>query len=226
MIDISNLCFSYIKSNDYILNNINLKIEDGTYTSVIGENGCGKSTLIKLILGLLAPSSGTIKTNCKRISYVPQVMENFNFGFPITVLEILSCHMKTLHLKNLNAINNSLLSVGMLDFKNSLIGDLSGGQRQKVFIARALIGNPDTIIMDEPSTGIDVNSQNDIYSTLKHLNRHNKVTIISVEHNLKAAYSCSTHIFKLENGNGVLFRTSDFLHSNLEVIRNDSNFSS
>lgn len=226
MIDIKNLCFSYTKSNNYILNNINLNIKDGTYTSIIGENGCGKSTLVKLILKLLNPSSGTIETNCKRIGYVPQVMENFNFGFPITVFEILSCHMKTLHLKDSNIINNSLLSVGMLDFKNNLIGDLSGGQRQKIFIARALIGNPDTIIMDEPSTGIDVKSQNDIYSTLKHLNRNNNVTVISVEHNLNAAYSCSTHIFKLHNGSGILFRTNDFLHSNLEVIQNGSNFSS
>ena len=226
MIDIKNLCFSYTKSSDYILNNINIKIEDGTYTSIIGENGCGKSTLVKLILKLLSPSSGTIEINSKSIGYVPQVMENFNFGFPITVFEILNCHMKTLHLKNLNIINNSLLSVGMLDLKNSLIGDLSGGQRQKVFIARALIGNPNTIIMDEPSTGIDVKSQNDIYSTLQHLNRNNNVTIISVEHNLKAAYSYSTHILKLNNGNGVLLRTSDFLHSNLEVMQNDSNFSS
>ncbi|MFL0250496.1 metal ABC transporter ATP-binding protein [Clostridium neuense] len=221
MIDIKNLCFSYTKSSDYILNNINIEIKDGTYTSIIGENGCGKSTLVKLILKLLSPSSGTIETNSKRISYVPQVMENFNFGFPITVFEILNCHMKTLHLRNSSIISNSLRSVGMSDFKNSLIGDLSGGQRQKIFIARALIGNPDTIIMDEPSTGIDTKSQNDIYTTLKHLNRNNKVTIISVEHNLKAAYSCSTHILKLDSGNGVLLKTSDFLHSNLEVIQND-----
>lgn len=219
MINIENLYFSYEKTNQYILNDINLRIQDGTYTSIIGENGAGKSTLVKLILNILKPTSGKIEMNCNGIGYVPQVMENFNYGFPITVCEILNCHMKALKLKNHDIICKSLELVGMEDFKNSLIGSLSGGQKQKIFIARALMGDPDTIIMDEPSTGIDVKSQSDIYSTLKNLNVNSGVTIISVEHNMKAAYSYSSHIFKLNDGSGTLIDTKDFSSNTLEVIQ-------
>lgn len=219
MINIENLCFSYERTNQYILNNINLKVPDGTYISIIGENGAGKSTLVKLILNILKPTSGKIETDCSGIGYVPQVMENFNYDFPITVFEILKCQMKALKLKNQNVILKSLASVGMENFKNSLIGSLSGGQKQKIFIARALMGNPNTIIMDEPSTGIDVKSQSDIYSTLKNLNIDKGVTIISVEHNMKAAYSYSSQIFKLNGGCGTLINTKDFSISNLEVMQ-------
>lgn len=221
MININNLCFSYSKANDYILNNLNLKIQDGTYLSIIGENGCGKSTLVKLILGLLKPSSGSIEVTSNKIGYVPQVMENMNYNFPITVSEVLTCHMKALKLKNSKLISSSLKSVGMENHKKSLIGSLSGGQRQKIFIARALMGEPEVIIMDEPSTGVDVKSQKDIYDTLAKLNKSNRVTIISVEHNMKAAYSYSTHILKLDNGVGTILSKKDFLNRNLEVLSND-----
>lgn len=226
MIEIKNLCFSYTKSLPYILNNINLNIKKGCYISILGENGSGKSTFIKLILNLIKPNIGTINIDAKRIGYVPQMLENFNSAFPITVAEVLKCHMSALKIRNSMCIDKILSTVKMDSFKNNLIGELSGGQKQKIFIARALIGEPELIILDEPSTGIDVKSQEEIYSFLKKLNEEKNITILSVEHNLQAAVENSTHIFKIDKGNGHLLTINDYLRNTMEVSRNVTSFSS
>ena len=210
MINIKNLCFSYIKGND-LIKNINLDIPNGAYVSILGENGSCKSTLIKLILGLLKADSGIINVNSSKISYVPQRVDNFNSDFPLTVKELLLSHIKALKIKNKEVINTVLNEVNMSEFKDNLIGNLSGGQQQRIFIARALIGDPDLIILDEPSTGVDEKSQNEIYPLLKNLNTNSGKTIISVEHNSKIALTYSTHILKVENGTFTLYTTSEFI---------------
>lgn len=226
MLKITNLYFSYNKNSQYTLNNINLNIAKGSYVSILGENGSGKSTLMKLILNLLKVTSGKIEISTKKIGYVPQIMDNFNSAFPITVEEILKCHMKALKIKDKNVISTSLDKVNMSEFKSSLIGNLSGGQRQKIFIARAIMGNPDLIILDEPSSGIDVKSQIEIYSIIKNLNTKSKITVLSVEHNMTAAIKNSTHIFKLDKGCGCLLDIKDYINLNSEVLHNVSAFTS
>lgn len=210
MITIKNMSFSYVKGND-LLSNINLNIPDGVYLSVLGENGSCKSTLIKLILGLLKPDFGSIEIITKKISYVPQRLDNFNAEFPITVKEVLSSHLKAIKLKDSNAVSNVLEKVNMSNFTNNLIGNLSGGQQQRIFIARALLGDPDLIILDEPSTGIDEKSQMEIYPLLQDLNKNHGKTIISVEHNTRIALKYSTHILKLQNGGIKLYTKDEFI---------------
>jgi zinc transport system ATP-binding protein len=210
MINIKDLYFSYTGSHPFLLDNINLHIEEGSYVSILGENGSAKSTLIKLILKLLKPNSGSISLAAEVIGYVPQRMESYNSQFPITVYEMLQCHLRALKLKDKSLINESLKKVNMLQYKNSLIGNLSGGQQQKIFIARAIMATPKLIVLDEPSTGIDIPSQEEIYSFLKELNRTLGVTVLSVEHNLNAALENSTHIYKMERGNGTLFTVEEW----------------
>lgn len=209
MIDLKNLCFSYSNKPPYILNNINLNIEDGTYLSIVGENGSCKTTLIKLILGILKPNSGSLTINSNLIGYVPQRLDSFNSQFPITVSEVLSCHKKTLKDKNID-IDGALKNVNMDEYKNRLLGMLSGGQQQRVLIARALMGNPDIIILDEPSTGVDEANQKEIYSILRTLNKVNKKTIISIEHNIDIALNNSTHILRVDNGQIALFTVEEY----------------
>ena len=210
MITIKNLSFSYTKGND-LLKDVNLHIPKGIYLSILGENGSCKSTLIKLILGILKPDSGLITLASNKISYVSQRLDNFNSEFPITVKEVLSCHAKTVGIKNSKSVLESLHKVNMCEFSNNLIGNLSGGQQQRIFIARALLGNPDLIILDEPSTGVDEKSQSEIYPLLQSLNKDLGKTIISVEHNTKIALKYSTHILKIENGTLKLFTKEDFI---------------
>jgi zinc transport system ATP-binding protein len=211
MFEIKDLFFSYNKSAPYLLNNINLKVNKGDYISILGENGSGKSTLMKLLLKLLTPSKGEIVRNAMRIGYVPQKFESFNSQFPITVYELLKINGKYLKIKDVDLIFNLLDLIKMRDFKDSLVGTLSGGQFQKVLIAKALMGNPDVLILDEPSNGIDVNSQAEIYSLIKKLNKENKITVLSVEHNIKAAIANSSSIFYIDNGVGSKYTPNEYL---------------
>ena len=202
MIKAENLAFSYSGSPPFVLNGINLEINNGEYVSVVGDNGCGKSTLMKLILRFLKPTHGSIVACAKKIGYVPQKSDSTNSGFPITVYEMLNSYRKLLKIKDKNVVKESLRQVGLSDFSGSLMGNLSGGQAQKVLIARALMGNPDLLVLDEPSAGVDIDSQREIYALLKRLNTEHGITIVSVEHNLDAAISNSTTIFHLQCGHG------------------------
>ena len=200
LIKIDNLSFAYNKNTSPLLKDVNLDIPKGVYLSIVGENGSCKTTLIKLILGLLTPISGSITVDTDNIAYVPQRLDGFNSQFPISIYEILKIHAKSLKLDPKSSSIDVLEKVNMLKFKENLIGNLSGGQQQRVFIARALIGNPDLIILDEPSTGVDVKNQQEIYSLLSKINKEQGTTIISIEHNMDIALKYSTHILTINNG--------------------------
>lgn len=208
MIDINNLNFSYNRK-DYTLQNINIKIPKGVYVSVIGVNGSGKTTLMRLILNRLKPSSGEINIHTKKIGYVPQRLDSFNSQFSISIKEILSCHCAALKIHK-NNFTHLLNEFNLADKADTLIGNLSGGQCQKVLIARALIGKPDLLILDEMSTGVDAKSQIEIYETLKKLNKTDNITILSVEHNLSMALKYSTHILEVSNHNAVLYTVDEY----------------
>lgn len=204
MISIHNLYFSYHGVPPYILENLNLEIGDGEYISVVGDNGSGKSTLIRLLLQFTKPTRGSIDSRAHRTGYVSQKNDYTNSGFPITVLEVLDSYRHLLKLKEKAIIWNALEQMGMTAYAHALMGTLSGGQSQKILIARALIGDPDLLVLDEPSTGVDVESQKEIYSFLKKINQERGMTIISVEHNLGAAITNSTLIYHMSGGHGHL----------------------
>jgi len=218
VIETDALTFRYAQGEPNILENITMQIHKGAYVSVVGENGSGKSTLIRLFLGLLKPTSGTIVRNAQRTGYVPQKKEFLNSQFPLTVAEMLNSYRSLLGLKDKRVVTESLAHVQMEDFRNALVGTLSGGQAQKVFIARALIGSPDLIILDEPSTGVDMKSQKEMYSVIRKLNREKGITIVSVEHNLDAAVMNSTLIFHLSERHGHMCNPDKYVS---EFLRND-----
>lgn len=192
-VEAENLSFAYGKTT--VLEDITLGIEAGEFVAVIGPNGGGKSTFLKLILGLLEPASGSLRvmgtdpaTAAPRIGYVPQDIAA-NRGFPVSVLEVVQMgllgkknilfrHTKTEADKAMEALNK----VGMEDFASRRIDDLSGGQLQRVFIARALVSEPDILILDEPTSNIDSRGEQAIYDLLKKLN--DEITIIVVSHDI------------------------------------------
>ncbi len=202
MIKMDGLCFSYTGQAPYLLNDINLEILDGEYVSVVGENGSGKSTLMRLMLGFLKPTLGRIEVQTRRIGYVPQRSDSLSSGFPITVREVLDSYRRLLKIRDKSAVSAALRQVKMSGFADNLIGNLSGGQSQKILIARALMGTPDLLVLDEPSTGVDLTSQREIYGLLHRLNQEQGITILSVEHNLNAAVANSTLIYHLSQGCG------------------------
>ncbi|MGG7176634.1 metal ABC transporter ATP-binding protein [Clostridium paraputrificum] len=210
MIKINNMSFGYDMASSILLKDIDLEIPKGVYLSIVGENGSCKTTLVKLILGLLTPVSGSIELHTDNVAYVPQRVDSFNSEFPISVYEILKTHAKALHLDVKSSVEDVLKKVNMTSFKNKLIGNLSGGQQQRVFIARALMGKPDLIVLDEPSSGVDNKNQLEIYSLLDKINKEYGTTIISIEHNMDTALKYSSHILKICEGKITLQSNKDF----------------
>lgn len=209
MVNLQNVCFSYTNGKP-VIDNLSINIDDGSYLSVIGENGSGKSTLIKLILGFYKPSQGRISLETNRIGYVSQRIGSFNNKFPITIYELLHCHLKAIKCSDKNQILKVLKMVGMDNFRNELIGNLSGGQIQRIFIAKALIGNPRLLIFDEIFAGVDEKTQNEINDILTNINKEG-ITIVSVDHNLNNVYKNSSHILKLIDGRGIIYNKEAFM---------------
>lgn len=193
VIDIKHLSFSYDKQ--IILEDINLRVEEKDFLAIIGPNGGGKSTLLKLILGINTLKKGSISVLGKEpsksltlIGYVPQ-NTNVNTDFPIKVIEVVMMgHVggeKPLFGYGKDEVlcaMGALSQVGMEDFAQTKIGSLSGGQRQRVMIARALCAHPQILILDEPTSSIDITGQKEIYELLKMLNQ--SITIIVVSHDI------------------------------------------
>ncbi len=178
-IELKNITFSYEKNN--VLSDITFDIEKGDYLGIIGPNGGGKTTLIKIILGLLLPQKGevVIKGRC---GYVPQKAAQDVAGFPATAREVIESG-KGGFKKEVKNTEEIMKLTGTEKYKEKLISDLSGGERQRVFIAQALVSNPEILILDEPSAGVDVATQSDFYSFLKKINEKG-VTIIFVSHDI------------------------------------------
>jgi len=183
-----------------ILSDVTFAIPKGTYAGLVGPNGGGKTTLIKIILGLLQPTSGTIRIfgthptaarKRARIGYVPQRIAQHDIAFPVSVEEmvwsgrtpITGIRQRTVADKN--AVDEALQRTGTSDLKYRLVGGLSGGQRQRVFIARALASKPDLLILDEPTTGVDIAAKQTFYALLKELNTSLGLTILFVSHDIE-----------------------------------------
>jgi zinc transport system ATP-binding protein len=184
-IEIRNLSFSYEKTP--VLSDVNFSVDAGDFLAIIGPNGGGKSTLMKLIVGLLKPSEGDVrvfgeKVPSKKVSigYVPQ-NTNRNLEFPITVAETVSTGLP-LYKSNPQKVKEALETVKMESFAGRRLGELSGGERQRVLIARALAADPQILFLDEPSSNIDAQGQEDLYGLLAELNA--KMTIVIVSHDL------------------------------------------
>lgn len=208
IIEIENVSFAYDKEN--VLQNINLCIHKGDYLGLVGSNGAGKTTLVKLILGILPLKSGAIKIfkkNIKnfkdwsKISYVSQRAVNFDINFPATVFEVvLMARYAKKGLFKFITKDDKLIAqemikkVGLIDYKDTLIGNLSGGEQQRVFVARALAQGSEIIFFDEPFTGVDQKTQDDFYMLLKELNSNLGITIILVSHDIERILKEAMHI--------------------------------
>ena len=192
------LTFQY--NSTEILADISFRLQAGDYLGLVGPNGSGKTTLIKLILGLLQPSKGEIVLfgsnltdfkDWRKVGYLPQKINSFNPHFPATVREIVSLGLlstkrfpRRIKRNDDMAINNALELVDIIDIKTELIGELSGGQQQRVLIAKALVSEPELLILDEPTTALDPEAREKFFGTLKDLNENRKVTIIIITHDI------------------------------------------
>lgn len=216
IVELKDISFSYGKEN--VLNNISFQVHKGDYLGVIGPNGAGKTTLLKIILGLIKPDSGIVSVFCKKIGYVAQKAINFDANFPVTVKEVVGMGLCKKNKQNKFEINEVLKKVNMAGFENKMIGDLSGGQQQKVFLARALIDNPEIIFLDEPTTGIDKKSQDDFYKIIKDLNENQEITIVLVTHDIERITKEAMHIVCVDKTLVCHTSPTEFLENSEKII--------
>jgi zinc transport system ATP-binding protein len=195
LIDIQHVTHSY--GFGAVLKDVSFPIHSKDFLAVIGPNGSGKTTLLKIILGLLKPQSGEIKimgksveafTDWKKIGYIPQKATHIDSLFPVSVKEVVAMGVPSSRRfprrtkEEEHWISRSLQQVGMEEFKNRRIGNLSAGQQQRVFIARALANSPKILMLDEPTTGVDAQTQEHFYDMLHRLNSEKGITIVLITH--------------------------------------------
>ena len=206
---------NYQINNQQILENINFEVKKGDYIGLLGPNGGGKTTLIKIILGILEPTSGSINKFGSKIGYLPQYLNSSGLDFPATVLEIILTGLKPKLLdfefnKKRDLAFQFLEKLDIIELKHKRLNQLSGGQRQRVLIARSLISQPDIIILDEPTAPIDAKSQAKFYDFLRTLNLENNLTIILISHDISVITKEAKKVF--------------FLNQKLECYHNIEDF--
>ena len=209
LIEINNLTVKY--GNNIAIADLSLIIEEGIYLAILGPNGSGKSTLLKSILGLIQPSSGEIKIlgkfqdkiDPKVIGYVPQI-KTLDKTFPALAIElVLSGLSKNWVFRS--SKQDKIKALKILEQLNSVdiayrhLSELSGGQLQKIYLARSLVRNPKILLLDEPATGVDFVCETNFNSILSEYAEQNQMTIIMVTHDWTSAYHHSTHILLLNN---------------------------
>lgn len=195
LIEIQKVAYSYGYGD--VLKDVSFPINSKDFLAIIGPNGSGKTTLLKIILGLLKPRLGKVKimgktieefADWKKIGYVPQKATHIDSLFPVSVKEVVAMGIQSSRRfprrtrEDDSCISRALQQVGMEEYKSRRIGNLSAGQQQRVFIARALANHPKILMLDEPTTGVDAQTQEHFYDMLHRLNREEGITIVLITH--------------------------------------------
>jgi zinc transport system ATP-binding protein len=199
-VSLEHVTFSY--DHHVVLNDITADIPTGSMTSVIGPNGSGKTTLLRVMLGLEQPQDGFVhifgehpRHARHRIGYVPQHLQ-FDRSFPITVTEFLQFSAPELSAR---AVHEHLSHLGAGSLASAVLGNLSGGQLQRVLIARATIREPELLFLDEPASGVDVSGERTFYELIAHLHTQHSVTVVLISHEVDIVRRISDHVICLNH---------------------------
>ena len=218
LLTVKNLVVSY--ANHRVLDKISFSISQNDLLCIVGPNGSGKSTLLKCLLSLIKPNSGSIKfeepLTPTKIGYMPQESK-IDANFPASVYEIVSSatlnqkYRPFLSREQKTQINNSLRTLGIYNLKRRAFGELSGGQRQKVLLARALCATDKLLILDEPSNNLDYASKLDFYNILRQLNSERGLSIIMVTHDLDHNNLLGNKVLSLDKDNPFFGDTEEYV---------------
>jgi len=213
VIEVNDVSFGYTQES--VLEHVTFSVEKGDFAVVIGDNGVGKSTMVKLLLGVLKPTSGEIRVDGKKlvsisktnIGYLPQNGGSKAASFPATCEEIvMSSQYKRIGFGRFpgkahrQKVLEALASVEMEEKRKALIGELSGGQQQRVMLARVLASDPEVLILDEPTVGVDAESVDKLLQILHDLNMKKKVTIVMVTHDIEKVGAYANKVLCLSEG--------------------------
>lgn len=224
IIEVKNLSVNYGQTE--ALKNVSFAILKGDFIGLAGPNGAGKTTLIKAMLGLIPSENGNINIlgnnidkfeNWGKIGYLPQKSSTINALFPAIVNEIIILGLlsqkkfpKRITKNDQNKVDNILNDLGISELKNMMLGELSGGQQQKVLLARALVSNPEILIFDEPSTALDPNSRESFFKLVQKLNKEKGIAIILITHDTGYIGSYANKLMYLDHELKYFGEISDF----------------
>ena len=178
----------------HALKNVSFDVFKGSFLHVVGPNGSGKTTLINVLVGLLKQTSGSFDIQSSHIGYLPQALHVSNY-VPMSVFEVLSNISK-----NEAAIDGWLKEMHMYEYKYQPMKQLSGGQKQRIFLIRALLLNPEVLILDEPTSALDPQFRESFLHLLHHLQEMHKMTIIHVTHDLTDVIKTNCHVLYIDQG--------------------------
>ena len=235
-VEIEDVCFSY--GADEVLHNVSMRVGERDLVAMVGPNGGGKSTLLKLILGLLKPGLGRIRVfgqapdaARRRVGYVPQYLQ-FDPEFPVTVGDVVLMGRVDRRLAgpyrrtDREAAMHALEQVDMASMARRGFPDLSGGQRQRVLIAQALVTEPELLLLDEPTANVDAVVEHHLYDLLKQLNERRAIIVVS--HNLNVVTRHASHVACINHAASLIAidkMTPDCLHavygSEMTVLHHD-----
>lgn len=223
ILECKDLCVSY--DGKHVLENVNFSLAAGDYLCVVGENGSGKSTLIKALLGLKAPDSGSVSfgegLKSSQIGYLPQQTQ-IQRDFPASVEEVvlsgcINSMGRRAHYgpkqRELAEMNIERMSIDSI--KKTCYHELSGGQQQRVLLARALCATGRMLLLDEPVTGLDPIAAEEMYNLIKLVNLCDRITVIMVSHDIKAALRYATHILHLGRDSSFFGTVQDYKQSDV-----------
>lgn len=209
--------------NRIVAKDLNFRVKSGEYLCIVGENGTGKSTLIKTMLGLIKPISGKMEVNIpgKGVGYLPQQTEAQK-DFPASVWEVVLSgvlngkHKTPFYTKDdKECATKNMEKLGIQNLKKVCYRELSGGQQQRALLARALCATDSVLILDEPVTGLDPAVSSEFYETISKLNKKENVTVIMVTHDIKNALGYATHILHMEQDTEFFGTVEEYRNSNV-----------
>ncbi len=237
ILEIRGLCVKY-SNGVTALEDINLDINGKDLIALIGPNGAGKSTLLKVILGLIKPTSGSVKLfgdadltkNLKAVGYVPQSAQARDPNLPFTVYETVMLGRTPvtgvfhgIGSKDRQKVEETLKVFGLYELKNRKIGQLSGGQSQRVFLAKAMVAEPKLLLLDEPTSGVDTNSKREFYSILQRLNMERSISVILSSHDVGVVTKIATRVLCINRSQFFCGLNQDFaLDEEIQKVYNHS----
>jgi zinc transport system ATP-binding protein len=191
-----------VKFGDYdVLKDVNFSLDKGEFLNVVGPNGSGKTTLVKVISGLIKPNHGSLTHKCRQMGYLPQKMVNRS-EFPITVKEVIEggnlVAIKTDKLAYQESLNKWLEKMEIKHLINRSMQRLSGGQQQRVYLVRALVSNPELLILDEPTSALDPTFRSKFQKILFDLHKKDKKTIINITHDLDDVVDLNSKVLYID----------------------------
>ncbi|EGR2796642.1 zinc ABC transporter ATP-binding protein ZnuC [Vibrio navarrensis] len=193
LVSLKNLCVTF--DEKAVLDNINLELHKGKITTLIGPNGAGKSTLVKVILGLIKPSDGSVTRQDKlKVGYVPQKLK-LNDALPLKVKRFLNLSGKYSSQETLEAVK----LVGAEHLLESNMHKLSGGETQRILLARALLQRPDLLVLDEPAQGVDIQGQIDLYELIESIRHRFHCAVFMVSHDLHLVMAKTDDVICLQH---------------------------